>query len=424
MDGKYFHSVILKADKCFGCTSCLKVCPTEAIRLRDDKAAIIGERCIDCGECIRICPSHAKSAVTDSMEILKNFKYTIAIPTMVIYGQFPNNPGIGQINSAIKKVGFDEVYENTFGAEIISNVISNHILKKPGVKRPLISSSCPAILRLIQLRFPDLLENVVDIDTPVEISARIAKLEAVKKTGLRMEDIGVIYITPCTAKVTSIRNPLGIAKSYLDGAVSMKDIYGAVFRNLSGSAADYTARSHRESLMWSVIEGESGAMGLENYLAVDGIKEVMKILEDIEMGKLDDLEFLEGMACIGGCVGGPLTLENPFIARNRLKALSKELPTLDNSKADEEYINMYESGFIKLTEKIEPRSILKLDDDIEKSMKKMEMIKEILRYLPGLDCGVCGAPTCRAFAEDIVKGENPKAICIVKTMQSYKGKKN
>ncbi len=84
---------------------------------------------------------------------------------------------------------------------------------------------------------------------------------------------------------------------------------------------------------------------------------------------------------------------------------------------------MYDDGFIRLTEPIEPRAIMKLDKDISVSMKKMDMIEEILKYLPGLDCGVCGAPTCRAFAVDIVKGENQKSICIVKTMESFKKKK-
>jgi ArsR family metal-binding transcriptional regulator len=141
------------------------------------------------------------------------------------------------------------------------------------------------------------------------------------------------------------------------------------------------------------------------------------------MDKLDGLEFFEGMACIGGCPGGPLTIENSFIARNRMKALAKGLP---NSDASEEvlkaHLQLYDNDFIRLTERIEPRAIMRLDDDITKSMRKMEMIKEMLKYLPGIDCGVCGAPTCRAFAEDIVKGENQKAICIVKTMESFKNK--
>ena len=78
--GNYFHSVELNADKCCGCTNCLKRCPTEAIRVHGGKARILPERCIDCGECIRICPHHAKSAYSTKIEEIGNFKYTVAIP--------------------------------------------------------------------------------------------------------------------------------------------------------------------------------------------------------------------------------------------------------------------------------------------------------------------------------------------------------
>lgn len=419
----YFHSVVLKDDNCVGCTSCLKICPTEAIRLRDGKARIIGEKCIDCGECIRICPNHAKNAITDTLDILKKFKYTIAIPSLVLYGQFPGKVGINEMLAAVRKVGFDEVFEASVGTEIITNVIKNHILKKPERKRPLINSTCPATLRLIQIRFPELLDNVVDIETPIEITARLAKAEAVKKTGLKTEEIGVVFISPCTARMTSVTNPLGIEKSYIDGVLSMKAIYGEILRNIDSSQGDIMTRSTRESLLWPIIGGQGESLGIENYLAVDGIQEVIKILEEIEMDKLDGLEFFEGMACIGGCVGGPLTIENPFITRNRMKVLAKELPKSSDSEAEiKAQIDMYEEGFIKLTEPIEPKAIMRLDDDIAKSMQKMEMIKEMLKYLPGIDCGVCGSPTCRAFAEDIVKGKSQKSICIVKTMESFKNK--
>ncbi|MDF2591213.1 MAG: NapF2 [Clostridia bacterium] len=425
VDNKYFHSVVLQEDRCIGCTSCLKVCPTEAIRLRDGKARIIGEKCIDCGECIRICPNHAKNAVTDKLTVLQNFKYKIAIPSLVLYGQFANKVGVNAMLTALKEIGFDEVYEATIGTEIITKVIQEKILKEDKIERPLINSSCPAILRLIQIRFPDLLPNVVDIETPIEITARIAKRDAALRTGFDISDIGVIFITPCTARVTSIRNPLGIEQSYIDAAISMKEIYGHIIRNLNAGVEENITLSTRESMEWSIIGGQSKAIGVEKYIAVDGINEVIKVLEEIETGRLEGLEFFEGMACVGGCIGGPLTIENPYIAKAKLQSIARDLPCKETSEEQiKQYIKMYEEGLISLTEPIEPRAIMKLDKDISVSMKKMEMIEEILKHLPGLDCGVCGAPTCRAFSEDIVKGENQKSICIVKTMETFKKKKN
>ncbi|MDF2839715.1 MAG: Fe-S cluster domain protein [Clostridia bacterium] len=424
VDNKYFHSVVLQEDRCIGCTSCLKVCPTEAIRLRDGKARIIGEKCIDCGECIRICPNHAKNAITDKLSVLEKFKYKIAIPSMVLYGQFASKVTINAMLSALKNIGFDEIYEANIGTEIITQVTREKLLKEGNIERPLINSSCPAILRLIQIRFPDLLPNIIDIETPIEITARIAKTEAAKKTGLDISEIGVVFISPCTARVTSIRNPLGIEKSYIDAAISMKEIYGIILRNLNSTTEEIITKSTRESMEWPITGGQSKALGIENYIAVDGINEVIKVLEEIETGRLEGLEFFEGLACDGGCIGGPLTIENPYIAKTMMRSLAKDLPMAQIS--DEEmkaHIKMYEDNYIRITEPIEPRAIMKLDKDIAISMKKMEMMNEILKYLPGLDCGVCGAPTCRAFAEDIVKGENQKSICIVKTMENFKKKK-
>lgn len=425
MNENYFHSVVLNENRCVGCTSCLKICPTEAIRLVEGKARIIGEKCIDCGECIRICPNHAKNTVTDNLGILKKFKYVIAIPSLVLYGQFPGNIGINQMLTAIKKVGFDEVYEASIGIEIIINVLKNHMLKNSDIKRPIINSSCPAIIRLIQIRFPELLPNIADIETPIEITARLAKTEAVKKTGFSIDEIGVIFISPCTARVTSVKHPLGIEKSYIDGVLSMKAVYGEILRNVCAGDVEVVTRSTKESLLWPITGGQGEPLGIENYLAVDGINEVIKVLEEIEMDKLSDLEFFEGMACVGGCAGGPLTIENPFISKNRMKILAKGLPSLNVSEEEiKAQIEMYQDGFIRLTEPIEPRAIMRLDNDISKSIKKMEMIKEMLKHLPGIDCGVCGAPTCRAFAEDKVKGDDQNAVCIVKTMENFRNNGN
>ena len=419
----YLHSVILKEDRCIGCTNCLKVCPTEAIRVRDGKAKIIPEKCIDCGECIKICPNHAKNVVTDDLSMLKKYKYNIVIPSLTLYGQFPSNIGIGKMLNAIKSIGFDEVAESAEGANISVHLLRDYVLKKQNIKYPVINSSCPAIIRLIQVRFPDLIPNIIDLETPVEITARIAKAEAMKKTGLSYDDIGVTFITPCTARVTSVRNPLGIEKSYIDCVISIREIYGDIVRNIETVSNGNVGKSTKESLLWAIAGGQAAVVKKDNHLEVDGISNVIKVLEEVELGKLEDVEFIECSACLGGCIGGPLLIQNAFIAKNRIMNYVKktEKSIMTNEELDK-YINMYESGFLRLTEKIEPKSVMSLDTDLIKSIQKMEMVTEILKNLPGIDCGVCGSPTCRAFAEDIVKGENNKTVCIVKTMEGFKNK--
>lgn len=419
----YLHSVILKEDRCIGCTNCLKVCPTEAIRVRDGKAKIIPEKCIDCGECIKICPNHAKNVVTDNLSMLKKYKYNIVIPSLTLYGQFPSNIGIGKMLNAIKSIGFDEIAESAEGANISVNLLRDYVLKKQNIKYPVINSSCPAIIRLIQVRFPDLIQNIIDLETPVEITARIAKAEAMKKTGLSYDDIGVTFITPCTARVTSVRNPLGIEKSYIDSVISIREIYGDIVRNIETVSNGNVGKSTKESLLWAIAGGQAAVVKKDNHLEVDGISNVIKVLEEVELGKLEDVEFIECSACLGGCIGGPLLIQNAFIAKNRIMNYVKKAEKSIMSKEElDKYINMYESGFLRLTEKIEPKSVMSLDTDLIKSIQKMEMVTEILKNLPGIDCGVCGSPTCRAFAEDIVKGENNKTVCIVKTMEGFKNK--
>ena len=221
---EFFHSVTLDRDKCQGCINCIKRCPTEAIRVRNKKATIIAERCIDCGECIRVCPHHAKKAVTDSLEVLKDYEYTIALPAPSFMAQFNNLEDVDIVLSALLAFGFDDVFEVAKAAEIVS-AATRKLMQTGRLPRPVISSACPAVTRLIRVRFPGLIDQILPLNAPVEVAARMAKREAVKKTGLPPEKIGAIFITPCPAKVTAIKMPLGTEASAVDAAVSVSDIY-------------------------------------------------------------------------------------------------------------------------------------------------------------------------------------------------------
>ena len=216
----FFHSVTLDKDKCKGCINCIKRCPTEAIRVRNKKAMIIPERCIDCGECIRVCPHHAKKAIYDSLDVLDQFEYTIALPAPSLYAQFNHLEDVEIVLRALLELGFDSVYEVAKAAELVSDA-TRHYMARPDILKPVISSACPAVTRLIRVRFPSLIDHVLPFNAPVEVAARLSKKEAAKRTGLPMEKIGAIFISPCPAKVTASKMPLGTGKSAVSAVVAI-----------------------------------------------------------------------------------------------------------------------------------------------------------------------------------------------------------
>lgn len=412
----YFHSVTLDEAKCKGCTNCIKRCPTEAIRVRKSKARIINERCIDCGECIRVCPYHAKKAITDSIDMMNNYKYRVAIPAPSLYGQFKSAPSRDHILTALKMCGFDHVFEVARAAEVITNETIK-IIKEGKFPKPLISSACPAVVRLIQVRFPSLIDNILKLESPMEVAAKIAKDEVSRDNKIPREDIGVFFITPCAAKVTSIKAPYEKEKSFVDGAISISDIYLKILSALAGiDKPENLERAGFVGVKWANSGGESTALGTDKFLAVDGIHNVIAILEEIENEKLEDIDFVEALACQGGCLGGPLTVENMFVAKTIIKkfideAKQKNYETDSNENYDYDLV---------WTGKVEYRPIMKLDKDFDIAMKKLETLHAINNGLPGLDCGACGAPSCRSLAEDIVRGNANEADCIFKLREKVR----
>ncbi len=409
---KYFHSVTLDEDKCRGCTNCIKHCPTEAIRVRNGKAIIIKERCIDCGECIKVCPYHAKKAVTDPFSMIREYRYKVAIPAPSLYGQFSRSYSRDRILQGLVELGFDWVLEVSQAAEIVSDA-TRQLLATGNLKKPVISSACPAVVRLIQVRFPNLIPNLLKIESPMELAARIAKNTVSQEEGFPLEDIGVFFISPCAAKVTSVKAPYEKKESSVNGVLAMKDIHIRLLDKMRKIPADIQSDlvcSGFDGVGWARSGGESYALRNEQYLAVHGIHNVIKILEEIVEERLEGVEFVECLSCTEGCLGGPLTVENPFVARTNLKWQIKKAKLKDFS--DENSSRDYQE--LLWTEDVEYKPILKLDDDMMKAMKKMQKMEEINEGLPGLDCGACGAPSCKALAEDIVRGLACETDCIFK----------
>ena len=214
---------------------------------------------------------------------------------------------------ALELMGFDEVFEVARAAELVSDATRRYMAGCQ-VRRPVISSACPAVLRLIRVRFPELLDNILPMHAPIEVAARLAKREAAAKTGLPPEQIGAFFISPCPAKVTAVKMPLGTEKSSVDGVLAIREVYPrliSLMKDVPVSAGELSGAG-RMGIGWGSSGGEAAAALRERYLAADGIENVIRVLEDLEDEKFYDLDFVELNACSGGCVGGVLNVENPY----------------------------------------------------------------------------------------------------------------
>lgn len=414
---RYFHSVRLIESKCKGCVSCIKRCPTEAIRVRDGKANILEERCIDCGECVRTCQNKAKEVLADQLASMQRFKHNVALPAPALYGQFREGTDPRRVLSALLTLGFDDVLDVAFTAQLVA--IKTRELVAESKIRPLISSACPAVVRLIQVRFPNLIEHLAPLVSPMRAAARLAREEISARTGMSEADIGVFFITPCPAKVSAINEPAGFKESAVDGAIPISVVFPLIQEALShGDIPDKPPLRYGTKLGigWARAGGENQCIAVEKHLAVDGIHNVIDILENVERGKLHDMQYIEAQACTGGCVGGVLTVENSFITRRRVRIIAAEEADQPLTAEQEALIQegLSKEHIYNFDQPILPRPTLKLDEDMGLAIKKLAAIERMVENLPGLDCGSCGAPNCRALAEDVVRGLAAETDCVFK----------
>ena len=415
----YKHSVSLDVSKCHGCTTCLRYCPTEAIRIRDGHAVISSEKCIDCGECIRVCPNKAKKAVYDKFDCLSQYKYKIALPAPALFGQFDNMDDLDYVLQGLLDVGFDDVYEVSRAAELVS-AYTRRYMKRKDVQRPIISSACPVITRLISLRFPDLCEKVMPILPPIEIAAKEAKAKAMQEhPELKPEEIGAFFISPCPAKVSYVTNGADGEGSYVDKVLSISDLYFLLIDVMKHEIPPVpVSRSGMIGISWASAGGEATAIFNDKYLAVDGVENCIKVLDQIESGTFPDLEFIELNACHGGCVGGTMTVANPYIAKARLQTLRRYLPVSQNFVyGDADDLGIPES-YLSRTE-LEYQPAKPLSSNFAESRRMMSEIQQLHASLPCIDCGSCGSPTCLAFAEDVVRGEASIEECIIRQKPDF-----
>lgn len=409
----FHHALFVDNDLCIGCTHCMTICPTQAIRVRNGKAIILANRCVDCGECYKACPVSAIGVEQDDLEMIFKYPVRVILIPSVLIGQFPRKIMTSGIYNALKDIGFTHIYEveNTVDMVLEAGRQYMHDHKI----RPLISSYCPAIVRLIQVKYPSLVGNIMRVNPPIDMSAMYYR-EKLKSSGIPQDEIGLFYATPCAAKIAAVKSPVGEVESAVTGVININFLYNRILNYLQRKYTETEPPQtddllSSKGILWSLTRGEL-VHSNGRALAIDGIKNVNEFLENIENEKFDNIDFLELRACDESCAGGILISGNRFLTVERLKNRAAEYRYREDDKTRKPldgFLNLNEHGFLG---NIDPRPMGKLDEDLSAALKKMERKRRLMCYLPGFDCAGCGAPDCQTLAEDIVQGDAQVSHCI------------
>jgi hypothetical protein len=370
-----------------------------------------------------VCPNHAIAIEQSLFGQLLEFENRVAIIPAVFFSQFSETWSVEQICKAIHDCGFTHLYLAETGVDILRLLGAS----EEATELPVISNYCPAVQRLIQVRYPLLLDNLSRKRTPAQIVALFAKAE-LSVTG-KEGNTGIFYITPCAAKIAQIKTEGSEDNSLFAGVINFDTAYNMVRTLLTKNRKRYAQTNGdainvfpctKEAATWSLTKGQCNpAYG--RTLAIDEMHNVIEFLELLEENEGNNLDFVELEACAQGCAGGILTVRNRFLASERLRHWAESLPeSLSQDQIDR--ILGQQSRLLPhlCQERPKPKETLKLDRDMAKALHKMEKARQILAVLPGIDCGLCGAPTCKALAEDIAKSEASIRQCVVLKLKDPK----
>jgi iron only hydrogenase large subunit-like protein len=361
---------------------------------------------------MRACPAKAFYIRQNDLKLLQQFKYRIALFPAVFIGQFPDKISEEQIYEAMLEQGFTHLVEVEQPIKILVDLIKEY-LNQDQISKPCISAFCPAVVRLIRIKYPSLIDNILPVKAPHDLAAHFI-LQSLLNVGVKKEEIGIFYITPCAAKISAVKSPPGEKPSIVDGIISMSDFYNKIRQTINKEVTTDTRQKRRyltrEGILWSTSRGESNRFG-HRAIAIDGIHSVVKFLDRLENGEVKGFDFLEMRACDQSCAGGILLTGNRFTTTERLEQRSKNYPSYQEKELVSN-VDINELTKCLLIDEIKPHNVFKLDDDINKAMEKMSKAQRIICFLPGIDCGACGAPNCQALAEDMVQGKARMSDCV------------
>jgi anti-sigma regulatory factor (Ser/Thr protein kinase) len=396
------NSLLVKEEECVKCYSCVRACPTAAIRIRKGRPEVIDSLCIDCTACIGVCTTGALNVDLRSRLTEIRHGYPLILG-QGFYFQFGAGVEATAVIDALKKLGFSKVHTFQPWSKALSTAVFRYAQEEASLF-PVISPVCPAVVNLIQMRFPSLLPQVAPFLTPFEAAAEDTV------------SLGAFFAPACPAQCTAVRRKISNEKGVL-----IEDLFQAVASLIFGkkhvgkteALLSETPDTHKRkgSIEWQDQKerdekelGPSPRSSMERneaeWLVVSGMAHVIEVLEKVENGLAGDVHLLDLYACEQGCFGSPLLKEEAFIARHRFE-LSRV------REHGEEH-----GHSLRREEPLLPRPGLRLDENMQRAILKLAEIDRLISRLPGTNCALCGAPSCFSFAEDVVLGRASKEECI------------
>lgn len=390
-------SLTTRPDLCTDCRRCVTACPTGAVRVRDGVPTVLRHLCIDCASCIAACPSGALAvAGAETAPALGGVRVVVPAGLLVDYRPFGD---AAAVVAALRALGAADVvvtggYEAALHAAVAARAATGD---GPG---PVISPVCPAVVGLMELRFPALLSYVAPFASPLEAAQS------------DLADGEVVFVASCPSQRSALLAQRATAQRAVTTPCRLREVVAPVLAGQTGArlaAAPDADRSGRDpagpSCDAASVRFEAAGDHAADVLIVTGAAHVVDVLEQLENGLLEDVPAIEPYLCDGGCLGSPLFAGDPYVAAWRWAAADVDAEGRAHDRP----------------QPFRPRPGIRLDPDMATAIRMLAELDDVTASLPGKDCATCGAPSCAAFAEDIVTGRATRDLCPYATLATSAG---